>query len=619
MGSMENIKKIGRRALLKSLGAGSLAQAALSQSSNSAAQGQGPTPASSTNGWSAPPHLKNPNILLVIVDQMRYPMWLNSSQMATLTQDFLPNIFGRIRNHAYEFQQYYTAATVCTASRATLLTGLYAPQTAVYDDAHTKGLPDLLPAFPTWASALATLNPAYRDNIWWFGKWHLAPCTTTAPLQPYGFNTRTYPGGPTSNPSPDGFPNEGTDGGAFHNIEYADDAMIAGDFIGWLQGQPPTNGTPSSPWCATVSLINPHDITQAPAWLNPNPFPPPGACASVYFPPPTFGPPAGPAPLYSALPSPWNQENLQQVPNKPAVQYQFQTESFNNLGRPDWITFLNQYYWLQNYVDQQIGQVLTALSHSPYANNTVVIFTSDHGEYGGSHGLHNKGFAAYDEVIRVPFYVKFPGQSGSVAMPQMCSSVDCFGLICDLATGGTGAWRTAYPDLQRRQSIWSFLYGNAAETRIAHSLGVPYILHTCDDGRISHVTKFHIVCLRTKVTSSAVQPGAKLGVYSEWGAGTVIPDTLPPDYEFYDYNPKTTKNTSEKGNDYFSTNPTVQNTIADYVSELGVWGPSGTGLIASELNAPLIGLGTDGKPLTEAQATAQQNYLNSPGGGSCKS
>jgi arylsulfatase A-like enzyme len=319
--------------------------------------------------------------------------------------------------------------TVCTASRATLLTGLYAPQTAVYDDARTKGLPDLLPAFPTWAAALATLNPAYRGNIWWFGKWHLAPCTNYAPLQPYGFNTRTYPGGPSSNPSPDGFPNERTDGGVFQGVEFANDAMIAGDFIGWLQGQPPTTGQPSSPWCATVSLINPHDITQAPAWLQTDPFPPPGACGGVYFPPPTFGPPAGPAPLYSALPSPWNQENLQEGPNKPAVQYQFQTESFTNLGRPDWLTFLNQYYWLQKYVDQQIGLILTALSHSRYASNTVVIFTSDHGEYGGSHGLHNKGFAAYDEVTRVPFYVKFPGQSAGKSCKSVTWRVAMFSII----------------------------------------------------------------------------------------------------------------------------------------------------------------------------------------------
>ena len=55
-----------------------------------------------------------------------------------------------------------------------------------------------------------------------------------------------------------------------------------------------------------------------------------------------------------------------------------------------WLLFLNQYFYLQGLVDQQIGRVITALNGSSYANNTVVIFMSDHGEYGGSHGLHAK-------------------------------------------------------------------------------------------------------------------------------------------------------------------------------------------------------------------------------------
>ena len=62
----------------------------------------------------------------------------------------------------------------------------------------------------------------------------------------------------------------------------------------------------------------------------------------------------------------------------------------------DWVLFLNQYYWLQNCVDQQVGAALTALEASGQAGNTVIIFTSDHGEYAGSHGLHTKGCAAYN-------------------------------------------------------------------------------------------------------------------------------------------------------------------------------------------------------------------------------
>jgi len=274
----------------------------------------------------------------------------------------------------------------------------------------------------------------------------------------------------------------------------------------------------------------------------------------------------------------------------------------------NWVTYLNQYFWLQNFVDQQVGLVLNALASSAFANNTIVIFLSDHGEYAGSHGLRGKGFAVYDESIRVPLYVQYPGQTGAIAMNQMCSGVDFFGLICDLATGGSGQWRMAYPDLANRQSLWSFLYNNSAETRVAPApVGIPYILHTFDDGLQFQMA--HIVCLRTKLNVSAGQIGAKLAFYSNWNACSVYPNSTPPEPEFYDYNPSTTSNTSELGNDYYSSNPTTQNTITQYTQILGSWGPPGTGLIGSELNAPLIGTGTDGNPLSQAQAAAQQAFF----------
>ena len=607
---MKHHDDVNRREFLQRVGAGALLGAA---GANSQAQ------ASSGSGWTPPPVLKNPNILVILVDQMRLPVWMTNSQFNSLSQTVLPNIMGRLQNNSYHFAEYFTAATVCTASRATLLTGLYAPQTATYCDvAQTAGPPALNPAFPTWGQALPALNPAYAGNLWWFGKWHLSNALSASPLLPYGFNTRTYPGGPAPyNPDPSGMTNEGTDGGLFNQRVYASDAMIAGDFIGWLQGQAPSSGPPGSPWCATISLINPHDIISAPAWLQSSPFPPTGVTPQpVYFPPPAGTPPA----FYGSLPSPWNYEDLSDIPNKPALQLlYFDYLNTNDGSVSDWVLFLNQYYWLQNFVDQQVGLVLNALESSPFANNTIVVFLSDHGEYAGSHGLHGKGSAVYDESIRVPFYVQFPGQSGAIAMNQMCSEVDVFGLICDLATGGSGQWRLAYPDLANRQSMWSFLYNNSSETRVSLGLGLPYILHTFDEWTTStSTTLLHILCLRTKLNVNAGQLGAKLAFYYEWAPCTTYPDSTTPNAEFYDYDPNTTNNTSEMGNDYYSTSRAVQKKIANYIQAMGTLGPVSTGLIAGEMGAPLVGTGMDGNPLTQALASAQQAYFTfASGAGVC--
>lgn len=615
-----------RREFLERLGAGALLGVAGVPGRHSRhLQNQRADSRQQNAAWTPPPVLKNPNILIIMVDQLRLPAWLGDSQTAALSQTVLPNIMGRLQANSYDFSQFFVAATACTPSRACLLTGLYPPQTAMYTNPEsgssmTPGLA-LNSAYPTWGTGMGVLNPAYAGNQWWFGKWHLSNCMLASPLTPYGFNTRTYPGGPGPiyNGSPNGVPNEGTDGGAFSGSTnvYASDALIAGDFIGWLTGQSPTPTPPAAPWCATVSLINPHDITSAPAWLQSSPFPPVGvAPQSVYFPPPAGPPPS----FYTAAPSPWNYENLAQVVNKPTWQYTYQSAEIQQVGAvTDWVLFLNQYFWLQNFVDAQVGLILNALYSSPYAGNTVVIFLSDHGEYAGSHGLHGKGNAVYDESLRVPFYVQFPGQTGTIPMNQMCSSVDIFGLMCDLATGGAGQWRLAYPDLANRQSLWSFLYNNSSETRVAPGpVGLPYVLHTFDDAHQTGLvaSKYHIVCLRTKQDLSNGIIGAKLAFYSAWSKCTTYPNSTPPDPEFYDYNPATTNNSAEMGNDYYSNNAVTQQAIEEYTEALGTLGPVSTGISGSELNRPLVGTGTDGNPLSQAQSNARQAFFSSTQGAS---
>jgi arylsulfatase A-like enzyme len=591
------------------------AQNPMSESAPSAGSRSAPQ---NSVAWNPPPVLTNPNILVIMVDQMRLPVWLDSDQWAALSTTALPNIVGRIQANSYNFGQYYANGTVCTPSRATLLTGLYAPQTAIYCTSDSGSTPALNPAFPNWGHALPLLNAAYKGNVWWFGKWHLSQNRNANPLSNYGFKTRTYPGGTSPyNPSPDGTANEGTDGGLFNGTTWANDAQIAGDFTGWLQGQAPTPGQPSSPWCVTVSLINPHDITFAPAWLQSNQFPPAQYPLPVYFTPPAGDPPS----FYQNLPSPWNFENGQQLMAKPSLQRTLVSYLAKKQGSvSDWVLFLNQYFWLQNFVDAQVGLVLDALSNSKFASNTIVIFLSDHGEYAGSHGLHTKGWAAYDESIRVPFNVQFPKQTGLTEMNQMCCAVDFFGLICDLATNGIGQWKVQYPDLSKRQSMWSFLYNNSSETRLAPApLGLPYILHTFDEfGPSKENPLSHIVCLRTSHDPNSATSGAKLAFYWEWAKCTTYPDSTPPESEFYDYAPHTTNNTSEMGNDITSQNAAVQSKIASYTQVLGSWEPPGAGLIGTELNAQLVGTGTDGKPLSQALLTAQKRYFNYAfGSGTC--
>jgi arylsulfatase A-like enzyme len=80
------------------------------------------------------------------------------------------------------------------------------------------------------------------------------------------------------------------------------------------------------------------------------------------------------------------------------------------LAPQPWIqTHLKFYYQLQATVDEQITRVLDALAASGEAENTIVVFSSDHGDMLGAHGgMHEKWHNAYEETLRVPLVVSSP-------------------------------------------------------------------------------------------------------------------------------------------------------------------------------------------------------------------
>lgn len=78
------------------------------------------------------------------------------------------------------------------------------------------------------------------------------------------------------------------------------------------------------------------------------------------------------------------------------------------------LLFLQLYGWLHSVVDTHIDAVLKTLEDSGQADNTVVIFLTDHGEYGGAHGMMmEKWHTAYAEALHVPVVVRDPRLAGS--------------------------------------------------------------------------------------------------------------------------------------------------------------------------------------------------------------
>jgi arylsulfatase A-like enzyme len=92
-----------------------------------------------------------------------------------------------------------------------------------------------------------------------------------------------------------------------------------------------------------------------------------------------------------------------------------------------------------SYLDAQIGRILDALEGSPYAKNTIVVFSADSGVARGSHGLIGKQ-NMYEESVRVPLVIAGPGIAANQTTSAMCYHFDLMptlGRLCDVTSPST--------------------------------------------------------------------------------------------------------------------------------------------------------------------------------------
>lgn len=105
-----------------------------------------------------------------------------------------------------------------------------------------------------------------------------------------------------------------------------------------------------------------------------------------------------------------------------------------NYTADDWRRYRNAYFRLVETVDYEIGKIVNEIERQNLWKNTVIIFTSDHGDGAGAHQWNQKT-VLYEEVVNIPLIVCLPGgkQAGKV-LPQLVNNgVDLLPSICDWA------------------------------------------------------------------------------------------------------------------------------------------------------------------------------------------
>lgn len=95
--------------------------------------------------------------------------------------------------------------------------------------------------------------------------------------------------------------------------------------------------------------------------------------------------------------------------------------------------FHQGYYAHIRAIDREFARLLKALDDTGQAENTIVIFTSDHGEMAGSHGRMYKQ-VPHEESVRVPFFVRIPGVTPKgKSSDALFASIDIYPTLCGLA------------------------------------------------------------------------------------------------------------------------------------------------------------------------------------------
>lgn len=318
-----------------------------------------------------------PNILVIMTDQQSADAMSHRLGDRYLRTPHMDSIAKR----GVSFIRAYSANPICIPSRTSMLTGRYPHETGVLSNDRVPFNPD---AWPT----IGTLFKAAGYATGYVGKWHLPyPITNPASGFEYTANIR----------------NNGADAG-----------MRAA-------AEPFLMRRHDRPFLFFASFNNPHNICE---WPRGQKLPD----GEIGDPPPFEECPPAPSNL---APQSGEPDALAETRRSYHANPQFPVGDFD---ASRWRQYRWAYYRMLEIVDARIGELLELLETGGHAKNTVIVFTSDHGDCQGAHGWNQKT-VFYEESVRVPFIIAAPGApaAGRDSSILVQTGIDLLPTLCDFA------------------------------------------------------------------------------------------------------------------------------------------------------------------------------------------
>jgi len=343
------------------------------------------------------PNGTQPNILFIMSDE-HAPHFTGFHGHPTVRTSHLDQLAAR----GTVFEQAYCNSPLCSPSRMSLMTGRYIHKIGAWDNSTP---------LPTDTITWAHLLRAARYDVVLSGKQHFV-----GPDQLHGFRAqlardlhaeRAHPTFDWSNGTlvaPQPWPGLAqAEPGQTVEIEVDDQAEAAA--LTYLRAPERREG----PWALNVSFIAPHFPLIAPPeyWEQ-------------YREAPIDLPTLPPGHLTAQHPAIGRMRRMFGMPDEVP-------EELTRRGRVG-------YYGLIAYLDDKIGRLLAALEETGQRENTIVIYTSDHGEMAGEHGMWRKS-NFYEQSARVPLVLAGPGIPVGQRIPAVVSLVDLIATLVDLGGG----------------------------------------------------------------------------------------------------------------------------------------------------------------------------------------
>lgn len=360
-----------------------------------------------------------PNILILCIDQWDMHMALPDGVHFPALE--------RLEAQGVSFDRHYCTVPICTPSRATMWTGVHAVQTEAYENPNYGWIEGLSRDTPTLGQMLREqgYTTAFK------GKWHLSWLEHSEDaLEPYGFSDYQQWG------ELYGAPLEGA----------KLDGTVAFETVDWLETKAPTL---DGPWLMVSSMVNPHDIMYY--LSDPVEMPPPeGSMAGLKTPQQRLG----------WFDKEWDVGLPDNFDDDLALQpygvHVYKESTAFNYGRvpddrPDlWVRRRNYLVNCMRLVDAQFLKILAALDRQNLWENTIVIFTGDHGEMNGAHRMMQKGAIHYDEAAVVNLTVCVPGGPAGRRTAAVGSHLDLVPTLLAFAGLSEDEIRERYPQLKGR-------------------------------------------------------------------------------------------------------------------------------------------------------------------------